>query len=199
MVTIDLKNSFVMSLLLLAMLHGTAQAEYEFLNAEIGFRGVVPPAPPGPYTSTALLENKTQETVIGKQVAQVKPIISRGLNDASLESSSPDIPWPDDLRPSYSEHSNPWGSSQGGAYEPSMGTSIKAPINNYPAMSSSQLKKQMPEMGDAQAPSGYIPNYNYPGYGYQMPKTFVPQNNYSGKYPMNRIPDPSYYQQGYPD
>jgi hypothetical protein len=126
MMIFNYKN-FTMSGLILVFLASinVAQAENFPTNHE-----EIPPAPLGPYISTALLESEADKSATetlpveepstedspvvvpvsgdNKKVFVTKPALQVDTNEMPMQAFSPDIPWPADIRPPSSPSSGRW-------------------------------------------------------------------------------------------
>lgn len=153
---------------------------------------IIPPPPPGPYMSLALSAAKQHAFKYNAD----QPANGFGTSGASMETFSPDVPWPDNIR-----EPNPWMPEN--AYRfvqpPAMqnmnrGQPYAAPSNNY-----GYGRPNMNNMGSQRRPAGNVPNAPYgtysPGYGYPYPNYQQPTNyNYYGP-----TANPSSNTPGYPN
>lgn len=134
---------------------------------------IIPPPPPGPYMSLALSE--ARQHTFKRSVDE--PANGFETSDASMETFSPDVPWPDNIR-----ETNPWMPENGYRFvqPPAMHNMNRAqpyaaPSNNY-----GYGWPNRNNMGSQRGPAGNVPNAPYgnysPGYGY--PNYQQPANNY---------------------
>ena len=170
-------------------------------SAGFNRQGSIPPAPPGPYISTGLqditaastmaempsssvkpsLDNKMPQVEVAKPVSSSEKA-SQNFTDVPMQTFSPDIPWPTNMRPTAQRYPDSWATNP-----------------NMPVYGNKQVRQRTPSIdANAQRPAAYMPNYGSSGYGYQMPNRYLPQDNAPSGYPVNRAPYPSDYQQGYP-
>jgi len=68
-----------------------------------GSRAIIPPPPPGPYMSSALSDYSVRAPAagprFGKHVPRRAPASRKGSAPVPMDTFSPDIPWPKNLRP----------------------------------------------------------------------------------------------------
>lgn len=157
-------------------------------SQESGSREIIPPPPPGPYTSSALRVNTTNQFGSGNTEDRLE-----GNFDAQnipMETFSPEIPWPDDLRGSQSqlpEKNNSY------IRPPVMKHSDRSPSScmparhryepDYPVNMSGMNIQRNTAMPGAPAPSNVFRQQN--GYGIKHPPVY--------QYPTNNV----YQQPGY--
>lgn len=155
---------------------------------------IIPPPPPGPYMSLALSE--ARQHTFKRSIDE--PANGFESSDASMETFSPDVPWPDGTG-----ETNPWMPENGYRYvqPPAMqnmnrGQPYAAPSNNY-GYGWPNMNNMNPQRGPAgnvpNAPYGnYSPGYGYPNYqqNYQQPTNY----NYYGP-----TANPSSNTPGYPN
>ena len=134
---------------------------------------MIPPAPPGPYISTGLRDIAEKISPVATSSSD-NNVISTAVNKPTERVDMSDVPM------EMFSPDRPWP------------VDIRS-TNSQPSAS------WMPVGGNQQVPNTYMPNYGSQGYGYQIPNGFVPQYNYPNGYPMNKMPYPSNYQQGYPN
>lgn len=208
-----------------------AQAEDASATQEI-----IPPAPLGPYVSTGLLESEVDspatetlpEEVVPAQNLPVvtpqsgddketddkkafvtKPTVQVGTNKMPMEASSPDIPWPADMRPPLSQSSarrmpeqmmpgyggrqlSTENRRQQNSQQQNRSSNYRAPVANnsdYPG------RVAVPQAANQQMQK--MSNTGQPGFRYQMPNSYIPQNNFPPGYPAGGMPNPYYYQPDY--
>lgn len=136
-------------------------------------REIIPPPPPGPYMSLALSNAKHHSFKRDLD----KPGSGFETADTPMETFSPDIPWPDNVR-----EPNPW-----------------VPKDGYRFVQPSALQNlnQAQPYVMPNTPYGYYsPGYRYPYYQYQPPTNYyygAPVN------PVNRAPYPTSNKPSYPN
>ena len=204
-VFISLKKMTVVGLLFLPLvLVKTSLAEEGVVDrlsvtpVDAGGVEMAPPAPPGPYRSTGL-SNITAKRAPAVLPAPAENISDKPVNMPAVEldsrempmaASSPDIPWPTDLRPQNTV--TPHRSA----------SDYQAPRNNPPVDNRHRYtvspNVNLPYMNN-QRSNVYGPNTGPSNYGYQMPSNFSPRYAHPSGYPMNRMPNPSSYQPSYPN
>lgn len=187
---------------------------------------MAPPAPPGPYKSTGLRDISVEKppVVMPPPASNVPaksarpPVVRKDSNEMPMEASSPDIPWPEDIRPlnppspvrsapNYRAPA-PYGNKQ---VRPDIAQKLYGTQRNCPSLDKScryivNPNTNVPYMNGQRSPGinhmgvgSYRPYAGPSGYGYQAPNRFIPQNSNPSGYPVNRMPSPSSYQQSYPN
>jgi hypothetical protein len=227
MIIINFKNLTVSGLMVIYL------ASINVVRAEDApaAQEVIQPAPPGPYISSALLDNEIDtpatETLPAElppaadspvvvpvppdndKVLDTKPAVRVDRTKMPMEAFSPDIPWPADLRPPNSQSSGSWVTNQMmpgydsrqvipdnrrqySGQQQNRSSYYRAPVTNDAAYS---RRLNLPQSANQQMQK--IPNTGLPGFKYQMPNTYVPQNNFSTGYPAGSMLDPYYFKPGY--
>lgn len=202
---ISLKKMTVVGLLfLLLVLVKTSLAEEGVVDrlsvtpVDAGGVEMAPPAPPGPYRSTGLsnITAKRAPAVLPAPAENISdkpanmPAVELDSREMPMAASSPDIPWPTDLRPQNTV--TPHRSA----------SDYQAPRNDLPVDNRHRYmvnpNVNLPYMNN-QRSNVYGPNTVPSNYGYQMPSNFSPRYAHPSGYPMNRMPNPSSYQPSYPN
>ncbi len=163
---------------------------------------MIPPPPPGPYVSLAFSDAKQHIP----QASVADPAHGFETSGASMQTFSPDVPWPDNIR-----ETNPWMPENGyRSVQPPMQNMYRAqpyaaPSNNH---GYGYGWPNMNNMGSQRGPAGNVPNapygnyppgYGYPDYrppGYGYPNYQSPANY---NYYYGPTANPSSNTQGYPN
>jgi len=146
----------------------------------------VPPPPPGPYMSTALSGKSIKPPSFSNRVN--KPKVTFDSSDVSMDTFSPDVPWPTNLRPSPSR----WMPENGYQY-------VQPPANNnrqqaVPTNNQYGYRPQGPQMNWSGMrfnpnPANRLTN----GQGMSMPDMRWSDNRARGSNaPANRVPSMGY-------
>lgn len=148
-----------------------------------------------------------------KKAFVTKPTVQLGTNKMPMEAFSPDIPWPADMRPPLSQSSarrmpeqmmpgyggrqlSIENRRQQNSQQQNRSSFNRAPVANnsdypgrvtVPQAASRAANQQMQKMS----------NTGQPGFRYQMPNSYIPQNNFPPGYPAGSMPNPYYYQPDY--
>ncbi len=170
---------------------------------------MIPPAPPGPYLSTGLDENNSAKkpSAPDRKVENrsvTRPVLRSRPTEMPFAATSPDIPWPDNIRPANTLSPDRWTHTNNKQVRPTAVQEPRVPTYRKPAASypvySRSSNINVPYMNKQQP---FMPNFDSPAHAYQVPNRSVPQNSYPpgypSKYPMNRAPVSSDYRQGYPN
>ena len=164
-------------------------------------RNIIPPPPPGPYTSSALNDYAVQRPAFKNRS---NPTSRSGIGysgpNVPIETFSPDIPWPDEVQP-------PRGGAQqsiNNARPPVMGNFNQAKPYVMPPAQNKGFQPNINNVAPRQMPSMRFSPDGRNNYGYQsQPYGNGPSaNRYSGyrqpandygqpTNPMNRSPYPA--------
>jgi len=144
-----------------------------------------------------------------KKALVTKPTVQLDTNKMPMEAFSPDIPWPADMRPPLSQSSarrmheqmmpgyggrqlSTENRRQQNSQQQSRSFNYRAPVTNHSDYSGRLI---VPQAANQQMKK--MSNTGQPGYRYQMPSSYLPQNNFSSGNPAGSMPNPYYYQPGY--
>jgi hypothetical protein len=95
-------------------------------------REIVPPAPPGPYMSTALSDYTFKRVPFDDelQYEQAPPVNHSNSINSTMDTFSPDVPWPDE-RPGEAQRSNRWVPENGYQYVDPVSGNVGVQQNAY--------------------------------------------------------------------
>ena len=181
---------------------GLLESEADTPAAEI-LPAELPPATDSPVVIPVPTDND--------KVFDTKPTVQVDTTKMPMEAYSPDIPWPADMRQPSSQSSGHWvpnqmmpgydsrqvipeNRRQYSNQQQNRSSYYRAPVTNDSAY---PRRLNLPQSANQQMQK--IPNTGLPGFEYQMPNTYVPQNNFSSDYPAGSgsMLNPYYYQPGY--
>ena len=157
---------------------------------------MVPPPPPGPYMSTALSDYSVKGSRFKHGVS--RPEMGFDVVNPTIDSFSPDIPWPDDLRTPRR-----WVPEKGYTFAPPPVKRNVTPArpsnnNNYGYnYRPNGMNNMLPTMGFNSNKPRQLGPQNMPSGGYSSGPRY-PANNYGqSTKPVNRTPYPVSNEPGY--